>query len=133
MFLKLCGFSQVRTKIPQSFKSKTLRYSLHGLLGRVASTYNLAFSYDRFGNMTCTQNQNTHGLCPQYSFSASTNQISNSGYTYDASGDLTNDGVHLYQYDAEGRQVSVDSKAFLAGEGGRRWLSRHIWVARESF
>ncbi|MGH9397774.1 MAG: RHS repeat-associated core domain-containing protein, partial [Terriglobia bacterium] len=66
-------------------------------------------SYDRFGNMTCTQNQYTNGLCPQYSFSASTNQISNSGYTYDASGDLTNDGVHSYQYDAEGRQVAVDN------------------------
>jgi len=73
------------------------------------STYNLAFSYDRYGNMTCTQNKNTQGLCPQYTFSASTNQISTSGYTYDASGDLTNDGTHSYQYDAEGRMISVDS------------------------
>ena len=60
------------------------------------------------GNLTCTQNPATQGLCPQYSFSASTNQISNSGYTYDASGDLTNDGTHSYQYDAEGRLISVD-------------------------
>jgi RHS repeat-associated protein len=59
--------------------------------------------------MTCSQNQNTNGPCPQYSFNSSTNQISNSGYTYDASGDLTNDGTHTYQYDAEGRLISVDS------------------------
>jgi len=31
--------------------------------------YKPAFSYDRYGNMTCTQNQNTQGLCPQYTFS----------------------------------------------------------------
>jgi RHS repeat-associated protein len=59
--------------------------------------------------MTCSQNQNTQGPCPQYGFSSSTNQISNSGYAYDASGDLTSDGVHTYQYDAEGRLISVDS------------------------
>ncbi len=84
----------------------------HRLTAAVAtgsSTYNLAFGYDRFGNMTCSQNQNTQGLCPQYGFSASTNQITNSGYTYDASGDLTSDGTHTYQYDAEGRMISVDN------------------------
>jgi RHS repeat-associated protein len=73
------------------------------------SSYNLAFSFDRYGNMTCSQNQNTNGPCPQYSFNFSTNQISNSGYTYDVSGDLTGDGAHTYQYDAEGRLISVDN------------------------
>lgn len=29
-------------------------------------------------------------------------------YTYDAAGNVTNDGVHTYQYDAENRIVSVD-------------------------
>lgn len=71
------------------------------------ATYNLAFSYDQFGNMTCQVNGQSQGLCPQYSFSSSTNQITNSGYAYDASGDLTNDGAHTYQYDAEGRLISV--------------------------
>ncbi|MGH9773270.1 MAG: hypothetical protein ACRD4Q_16500, partial [Candidatus Acidiferrales bacterium] len=42
-----------------------------------SSTYNLAFSYDRFGNMTCRQNQNTQGLCPQYGFSARTLRLLN--------------------------------------------------------
>jgi YD repeat-containing protein len=73
------------------------------------STYNLAFSFDQYGNMTCSQNQNTNDPCPQYSFNSSTNQISNSRYAYDASGDLTGDGAHTYQYDAEGRLVSVDN------------------------
>ncbi|MGH9357055.1 MAG: hypothetical protein ACRD10_13065 [Terriglobia bacterium] len=59
--------------------------------------------------MTCTRNKNTQELGPQYTFSASTNQISTSVYTYEAAGDLTDDGTHSYQYDAEGRMISVDS------------------------
>jgi RHS repeat-associated protein len=39
---------------------------------------------------------------------ASVNAVS---YSYDASGNLTNDGTHTYQYDGQGRQVSVDSGA----------------------
>ncbi|MGH8399208.1 MAG: RHS repeat-associated core domain-containing protein, partial [Gammaproteobacteria bacterium] len=72
------------------------------------STYNLAFSYDRYGNMTCTQNQNTSGPCPQNSFNSSTNRITTSGFTYDAAGDLTSDGSNIWQYDAEGRQSSAN-------------------------
>jgi len=73
------------------------------------STYNLTFSYDRYGNMTYTINGNTNGLCPQYSFNSATNQINTSGYTYDAAGNLINDGTHSYQWDAEGRLSSIDN------------------------
>jgi hypothetical protein len=58
--------------------------------------------------MTCQTNGQTQGPCPNYAFSASTNRISTSGFTYDAAGDLTDDGTHSYQYDAEGRLISVD-------------------------
>ena len=37
-------------------------------------------------------------------------------YSYDASGNCTNDGAHSYAYDAEGRQVAVDG-------GARKWLA----------
>jgi len=50
--------------------------------------------------MTCQTNGQTQGPCPNYSFSASTNRITTSGFTYDAAGDLTSDGTHSYQYDA---------------------------------
>lgn len=30
-------------------------------------------------------------------------------YTYDAAGNVTNDGTHSYQYDAENRVVNVDN------------------------
>jgi RHS repeat-associated protein len=78
-----------------------------------SSAHNLTFSYDRYGNMTCSTNQNTNGPCPNYSFNASTNQINNTGFTYDAAGNLTADGTgtgtHTYHWDAENRLTSIDN------------------------
>src|SRR5207244_11601572 len=31
-----------------------------------SATHNLTFSYDRYGNMTCVMNQQTNGLCSNY-------------------------------------------------------------------
>ncbi|HLI35550.1 MAG TPA: hypothetical protein VKW70_10925, partial [Terriglobia bacterium] len=39
-----------------------------------------------YGNMTCPTNGQTQGPCPNYAFSASTNRITTSGFTYDAGG-----------------------------------------------
>ncbi len=61
----------------------------HRLTGSVATgnaTHNLTFSYDRYGNMTCQTNGQTQGPCPNYAFSASTNQVTTYGFTYDAGG-----------------------------------------------
>jgi len=73
----------------------------------------LTFSYDRYGNMTCVTNGQTNGPCPNYTFNASTNQITNSGFTYDAAGNLTADGTgtgsHSYQWDGESRLKSIDN------------------------
>jgi RHS repeat-associated protein len=56
-------------------------------------------------------NGRTNGPCPNWSFSASSNQLTTSGCTYDAAGDLTTDCStgHTYQWDAEGRVSSEDS------------------------
>jgi RHS repeat-associated protein len=76
------------------------------------STYNLAFTYDRYGNMACSQNSNTNGPCPEWTYNTSSNQLTTSGFTYDAAGNLTKDSsnatAHTYQWDAEGRVTSVD-------------------------
>jgi RHS repeat-associated protein len=81
------------------------------------STYNLTYSYTadgsngEYGNVTCDMLGSTQGLCPQYTFKQATNQISNSGFTYDAAGNLlsyiTAGYTYNYQYDAEGRLVSL--------------------------
>src|SRR2546429_1194393 len=78
-----------------------------------SATHNLTFSYDRYGNMTCLTNGQTNGPCPTYTFRASTNQITNTGFTYDVGGNLTADGTgtgsHTYQWDAENRLKSIDN------------------------
>jgi RHS repeat-associated protein len=59
--------------------------------------------------MACVQNSNTNGPCPQWAFSASTNQVTTSGFAYDAAGNLTTDGssTRNYTWDAEGRLTQV--------------------------
>jgi len=63
------------------------------------------YGYDRYGNlliMTPTQ-------CSSPSLSVtvnSSNQITNTGFSYDASGNLTNDGANAYSWDAENRLKS---------------------------
>ena len=53
----------------------------------------------------------TRGPCPQLGYgTGSTNRISTvagSSVTYDADGNLTNDGVYTYTYDAEGRVTGM--------------------------
>jgi RHS repeat-associated protein len=96
-----------------------------------SATHNLTFSYDRYGNMTCVTNQQTNGPCPNWTFNSSTNRISNSNFTYDAAGNLTQDGTgtgtHTYQWDAEGRMVSVDG---VAGQACRStWTACYVYNA----
>ena len=70
----------------------------------------LSFSYDRFGNRT-SQNlvSGQSAPQPQYLFNTATNQIN--GLQYDAAGNLLNDNVHTYSYDAEGNVITVDNGA----------------------
>ncbi|HEV2418367.1 MAG TPA: RHS repeat-associated core domain-containing protein [Terriglobia bacterium] len=76
-----------------------------------SSTYNFTFQYDRWGNMTCMINGQTNGPCPEYSFNSANNQVTNTGYTYDAAGDLTSDLTTVpssaYQWDAEGHLATI--------------------------
>jgi RHS repeat-associated protein len=65
-----------------------------------------SFGYDRYGNLeTATVTQCT---APALSLSVNANnQITNSGFTYDASGDLTSDGTYTYAWDARPRLQSA--------------------------
>ncbi len=77
------------------------------------NTWRLEWDYDRFGNR---KNQNLTGgntsvTAPQLSISETTNRITTVGYVYDAAGNMTNDSLHTYTYDAENRIKTVDSTA----------------------
>jgi hypothetical protein len=66
------------------------------------------YGYDRYGNRW-SQTAPQGGLTFSQSFVATTNQITaGNGYTYDAAGNMTNDGAHSYTYDAEGNVLTVD-------------------------
>jgi RHS repeat-associated protein len=85
------------------------------------------FDYDRWGNRTTVWDATSGGaqiqnLTLEMSNSVPTNRISSVGsgkttvnYSYDAAGNVTNDGSHSYTYDAENRLVAMDSTAAQYG------------------
>jgi RHS repeat-associated protein len=111
----------------------------YDLLGRLVtsdqtsngSSAQRLFEYDRWGNRTAvydglpggktapTQIQSVTlpttfqqgGPAPTNRIGTVTNNGSPANYTYDAAGNVTNDGVHSYTYDVENRVVSVDGGA----------------------
>jgi YD repeat-containing protein len=72
--------------------------------------WGLAFSYDRYGNRYAQTV--TAGSAPSNSVTIdqTTKRISQSPYTYDADGNMTNDGLNdSMVYDAENRLVSINA------------------------
>ncbi len=100
-------------------RSATYGYDALGRLNSAATTgdtvypsWGLNWTYDRYGNrlmqniasgciapMTCPTNS--------VDVNPATNRISTPGYTYDASGNLTNDGQNTLGYDGENRLTSA--------------------------
>src|SRR5208337_3856610 len=65
-----------------------------------------SFAYDRYANLTTISS--TQCSAPILSLSVNTdNQITNSGFSYDAAGDLTGDGVNTYSWNAEAHLKSA--------------------------
>ena len=75
------------------------------------TTANFTYVYDRWGNRVQQNVTAGSGPTPQLSFNTGTNQITGSGYAYDAAGNMTSDGFHAYTYDAEGNVTAVDGGA----------------------
>ncbi|MEK6301804.1 MAG: RHS repeat-associated core domain-containing protein [Acidobacteriota bacterium] len=122
--------------INSTTESAAYTYDLLGRLGTSNQTSNGSsaqrlFEYDRWGNRMAVYDGLPGGKTPptqiqsvtfpttiQQGGSAPTNRIgsvTNNGstvnYTYDAAGNVTNDGLHTYSYDAENRTVSADAGA----------------------
>jgi len=73
------------------------------------SIWGQTFSFDAFGNISKTGTNGGISFQPTY---ASTNRYSTlpaATPTYDANGNLLNDGFHTYTWDADGNAVTVDS------------------------
>jgi RHS repeat-associated protein len=74
--------------------------------------WGLSWTYDRYGNRTLQTV--THGSGPSsgLTISPTTNRITDSGYSYDANGNMTNDGVNALTYDAENRQITAGNATY---------------------
>jgi len=81
------------------------------------SSWSQTNAYDRYGNRWIDYGSGNHNLA----FSTSTNRITTSGFSYDFAGNLTNDTMHGYTYDAENHFVKVDNVTAYSydGEGKR--------------
>jgi RHS repeat-associated protein len=106
-----------------SGRNATYSYDNLGRLSRAytagSSAYpawDLSWTYDRYGNRTAQSitsgTSACSGItCPTNSetVSATTNQITGSPYSYDASGNMTNDAYNTLTYDAASRQISASN------------------------
>jgi RHS repeat-associated protein len=92
--------------------------------------------YDRYGNLLVINNTGTGSGCwslPVLSVSVNTyNQITNSGFSYDAAGNMTGDGSYSYAWNGEGLLKSAgtttytydgDKKRVEKSSGTYYWLS----------
>jgi RHS repeat-associated protein len=71
---------------------------------------NFTYTYDRYGNRWA-QNAPQGGPVLSISFNQGNNIIISSGFTNDVVGNIGNDTLHGYSYDADGNLISVDNGA----------------------
>ena len=96
-----------------SSNAQTCNYT-HDDLVRIASAnctstpaWSQTFSFDAFGNINKSGNSSFSA-----SYSSSTNRMTTIGSstpTYDSNGNVTNDFLHTYAWDANGRPVTIDT------------------------
>ena len=116
------------TQLTDSFTGSTSTYvpdTLNRLTSYSGPFGAATYGYDAWGNLT--SHTNTAGSGYTYSLTMTPqNQVSqtgstDSGFTYDASGNVQADGLNNYSYDAEGRIVGVNgSTAYVYGPEGER-------------
>jgi RHS repeat-associated protein len=85
--------------------------------------YSHQYDYDQFGNMTYRHGWGGEvqgGSAGQDSdkiYTYSNNKNQRDGFSYDASGNLTNDQVQTYSYDAMGQQATATTSGYFLSQG----------------
>jgi len=82
--------------------------------------WGLSWTYDRYGNRTAQAV--TAGSAPPNSVTvdATTNRITGAPYSYDAGGNMTNDGLNTLTYDGENRLVTSSGSTYSYDGGSLR-------------
>ncbi len=73
--------------------------------------WGLSWGYDQYGNRKNQQVTAGTGYQGSVTINPATNHITTSGYTYDASGNMTSDSTNTLIYDAENRAVSATNQS----------------------
>lgn len=101
--------------------NQTCTYT-HDDLARIASVncgtpWSQTFNYDAFGNLS---KSGTVSFQPTYSYASNhMTQIGSSTPSYDMNGNVTNDFLHTYAWDATGRPVTIDGVTVIYDALGR--------------
>jgi RHS repeat-associated protein len=78
-----------------------------------SKTWSLQWVYDRLGNRKSQSLLNGDPTLPvgqpNFTFDPGTNRITNTGYTYDAAGNMTHDASNAYTYDGANRLKQVNA------------------------
>ncbi len=82
--------------------------------------WGLSWTYDRYGNRTAQSVTAGSGPSNAVNVSATTNRITDPGYSYDANGNMTNDGLNALAYDGENRAVSAAGATYSYDGNGLR-------------
>jgi RHS repeat-associated protein len=110
-----------------SNNSQTCTYA-HDDLSRIASVncgaskWQQNFGYDVFGNITKTVPTGSTGYSFQATYSTATNRMTSIGGStpsYDANGNVLNDFLHSYAWNADGRPITIDGVSVTYDALGR--------------
>ncbi len=82
--------------------------------------WGLSFTYDRYGNRTAQSVTAGSGPSNSVTIDVTKNRITGTPYSYDANGNMTNDGLNSLTYDAENRAVSAAGATYSYDGNGLR-------------
>jgi hypothetical protein len=82
--------------------------------------WGLSYGYDRYANLLSESLTKCSGPTLSLSVDNTTNKITNTGFTYDAAGNLTSDGSATYTWNAEGLMAATAGVSYTYDGDGKR-------------
>ena len=82
--------------------------------------WGLGYGYDRYANLLSTSITKCTGPALSLSVDNTTNKITNTGFQYDAGGNLTADGFATFTWNAEGRMAATAGVSYDYDGDGKR-------------
>jgi RHS repeat-associated protein len=95
-----------------------------------AKTWSLQWTYDRLGNRLTQAMVGGDPTLPvsqpNFTVDPATNRITNTGYTYDAAGNMTHDATAAYAYDGANRLININTTSAIYSYFGPQRVKKVI-------